>query len=36
VVALTPIGLPVDRPEARPRMSLSDFASAERFGERIE
>ncbi len=36
VVALTPIGVPADSPEARPRIAMSDFASAERFGEKFE
>ena len=33
VIALTPVGVPADEPAARPRMSLSEFASAEKYGE---
>lgn len=33
VVALTPIGFPKDHPAARPRMSLSEFASLDTFGK---
>ncbi len=36
VVALTPIGTPADSPEARPRMPMADFASAESFGGKFE
>ena len=35
VVALTPVGVPADHPEARPRMPLSEFASGERFGGKL-
>ncbi len=35
VIALTPIGLPADQPEARPRMTPNEFASAEKFGEAL-
>ncbi len=33
VVALTPVGAPAEQPAARPRQSLSEFASAERYGD---
>jgi len=36
VVALTPIGVPDDRPEARPRQPLSEFASLDRYGEQLK
>jgi nitroreductase len=36
VVALTPIGVPDDRPEARPRQPLSDFASLDRYGKQLK
>jgi nitroreductase len=36
VVALIPLGIPADSPEARPRMPMAEFASAERFGEELE
>jgi len=32
VVALTPVGVPADRPAARPRQPLSEFASLDRYG----
>ena len=35
VVALTPVGVPADRPDARPRMPMSEFASGERYGEKV-
>ncbi len=34
VIALTPIGLPADRPEARPRMTMAEFVSLDRYGEK--
>lgn len=36
VVALTPIGIPADKPEARPRQPLSEFASLDRYGKRFK
>jgi len=36
VVALTPIGVPDDQPEARPRQPLSDFASLDRYGKHLK
>ena len=36
VVALTPVGVPDDRPEARPRQPLSDFASLARYGKQFK
>ena len=35
VLAVTPIGTPADRPEARPRMPLAEFASAEQYGQEM-
>ena len=35
VVALTPIGVPADHPEARPRMPMSEFLSSEQFGKKL-
>jgi nitroreductase len=32
VVALTPVGVPADRPEPRPRQPMSEFASRDRYG----
>lgn len=32
IVALMPVGTPAEKPDARPRMAMSDFASAERYG----
>ena len=34
VVALTPIGVPADCPDARPRQPMSEFASLDRYGQR--
>lgn len=34
VVALTPIGVPGDKPEARPRQPMEEFVSLDRFGNR--
>jgi nitroreductase len=34
VVALTPIGVAADRPDARPRQPMEEFASFERFGQK--
>ena len=36
VVALTPVGVPDDEPEARPRQPLSDFASLDRYGRNLK
>ncbi|MDH4178892.1 MAG: nitroreductase family protein [Armatimonadota bacterium] len=36
VVALTPIGVPDDKPEARPRQPLSEFASLDRYGKPLK
>jgi len=36
VVALTPIGVPDDQPEARPRQPLSEFASVDRYGKPLK
>ena len=36
VVALTPVGTPGDRPEARARMAMEEFVSGERWGEKLE
>jgi nitroreductase len=33
VVALTPVGVPADRPDARPRQPMAEFASLDRYGE---
>ena len=33
VVALTPVGVPADEPEPRPRQPLSEFASVDRYGK---
>jgi nitroreductase len=33
VVALAPIGVPADQPDARPRQPLAEFASLDRFGK---
>jgi nitroreductase len=35
VVALTPLGVPADKPEARPRQPLSEFASLDRYGKKL-
>ncbi len=35
VVALTPVGVPADHPEARPRMPMGEFVSGERYGEKL-
>ena len=35
VVALTPVGVPADQPEARPRQPMSEFASLNRYGEKL-
>ncbi len=35
VVALTPVGVPADQPEARPRQPLSEFASLGRYGRKL-
>jgi len=35
VVALTPLGVPADKPEARPRHPLSEFASLDRYGKKL-
>jgi len=36
IVALTPVGVPAEQPDARPRMAITDFASAERYGTPME
>jgi nitroreductase len=36
VVALTPIGVPADRPEPRPRRPLAEFASLDRYGRPLK
>ncbi len=36
VVALTPIGIPADKPKARPRQPLSEFASLDQYGKRFK
>lgn len=33
VVALTPVGVPADAPDARPRMPMAEFASLDRYGK---
>jgi len=33
VVALTPVGVSADQPDARPRMPLSEFASLDKYGK---
>ena len=35
VVALTPVGTPSDKPDRRPRMPMDEFASLDRFGEKL-
>lgn len=35
VVALTPLGVPADRPEPRPRQPLEEFASRDRYGGKL-
>ncbi len=35
VVALTPLGVPADRPEPRPRQPLEEFASRDRYGNKL-
>ncbi len=35
VVALTPVGVPADQPEQRPRQPLSQFASLDRYGQKL-
>ena len=36
VVALTPVGTPAERPDARPRQPLSEFASLDRYGSKLD
>jgi len=36
VVALTPLGVPDDAPEQRPRQPLSEFASLDRYGKKLK
>jgi len=36
VVALTPVGVPADSPNARPRMPMSEFASLGKYGKPME
>jgi len=33
VVALTPVGVPNDKPDRRPRMPMEEFASVDRYGQ---
>ena len=33
VVALTPVGVPADRPEPRPRQDMSEFVSLDKYGQ---
>jgi len=35
VIALTPVGVPADKPEPRPRQPLSEFASLDRYGQKL-
>jgi len=35
VIALTPVGVPDDHPEARPRMPMAEFVSLDRYGEKV-
>jgi nitroreductase len=35
VIALTPVGVPADHPDARPRMPMREFASKDRYGEEL-
>jgi len=35
VIALTPVGVPADHPEARPRMPMAEFVSLDRYGEKV-
>jgi nitroreductase len=36
VVALTPVGAPDDKPDRRPRMGMDEFASLDRYGQRMK
>lgn len=36
VVALTPVGVPADQPEPRPRQPMSEFASLDRYGQPLK
>ncbi len=36
IVAMTPLGVPAEEPEARPRKELSDFVYKERWGRPLE
>jgi nitroreductase len=33
VVALTPVGVPADQPDARPRQAMAEFASLDKYGK---
>lgn len=35
IVALTPLGVPADQPEPRPRQPLSEFASLDSYGKKL-
>ena len=35
VVALTPVGVPADQPEARPRQPMAEFASLDKYGQKL-
>jgi nitroreductase len=35
IVALTPLGIPADQPEPRPRQPLSEFASLDSYGKKL-
>lgn len=36
VVALTPVGVPDDKPDRRPRMSMEEFASLDSYGQKMK
>jgi nitroreductase len=36
VVALTPVGVPDDKPDRRPRMGMEEFASLDRYGQKMK
>jgi len=35
VIALTPVGVPGDHPDPRPRMSMREFVSLDRYGQKM-
>jgi nitroreductase len=35
VIALTPVGVPADQPEARPRIAMEEFVSLDRYGQKL-